>query len=146
MLGSLNILSGDKDFAKDCIGSRRRWREWWFEARRTATGRDLIASAFTFLECGQFVIHGYMNAMLPSPSPYKDDKFIVGIKMSHYQGDDGEYVADDYEAEDVDVDEEFHNRELADPKSDVDELDILLLCQGFLLVLQMTVHLHASCK
>lgn len=44
--------------------------------------------------------------------------------MSHYQGDDGEYVADDYEAEDVDVDEEFHGRELADPESDVDELDM----------------------
>lgn len=43
------------------------------------------------------------------------------IKMSNFHGEDGEYVADDFEAEDGD--EELHGRESADPESDVDEID-----------------------
>ncbi|KAF9667210.1 hypothetical protein SADUNF_Sadunf16G0309300 [Salix dunnii] len=44
--------------------------------------------------------------------------------MSHYQGDDAEYMADEYEMEDVDddMDEEFRAREMGSD-SDVDEYD-----------------------
>ena len=44
--------------------------------------------------------------------------------MSHYQGDDAEYMADEYEMEDADddMDEEFRAREMGSD-SDVDEYD-----------------------
>lgn len=45
--------------------------------------------------------------------------------MSHYHGDDAEYMADEYEMEDVDddMDEEFLSRDMAASDSDVDEYD-----------------------
>lgn len=44
--------------------------------------------------------------------------------MSHYQGDDAEYIADEYEMKNVDdeMDEELHNKEMG-LDSDVDEYD-----------------------
>ena len=36
--------------------------------------KDLLLYS-AFLVCGQLVLHGYMNAMLPSPSPYTGDKY-----------------------------------------------------------------------
>ncbi|KAJ6293521.1 hypothetical protein OIU78_025482 [Salix suchowensis] len=46
--------------------------------------------------------------------------------MSHYQGDDAEYMEDEYEMEDVDddMDEEFRAREMGSD-SDIDEYDYL---------------------
>ena len=45
--------------------------------------------------------------------------------MSNQQGDDAEYMADEYEMEDVDddMDEEFVGREMEGSDSDVDEYD-----------------------
>lgn len=45
--------------------------------------------------------------------------------MSEYQGDDAEYMADEYEMEDVDeeMDDEFRGREMGGSESDVDEYD-----------------------
>ena len=45
--------------------------------------------------------------------------------MSNQQGDDAEYMADDYEMEDVDddMDEEFVGREMGGSDSDLDEYD-----------------------
>ncbi|KAB1214993.1 putative WD repeat-containing protein C2A9.03 [Morella rubra] len=50
---------------------------------------------------------------------------IGGQNMSEYQGDDAEYMADEYEMEDVDeeMDDEFRGREMAGSESDVDEYD-----------------------
>ncbi|CAL5335459.1 unnamed protein product [Camellia sinensis] len=47
--------------------------------------------------------------------------------MSHHQVDDAEYMADEYEMEDVDddMDEEFRGREMGGSDSDVDEYDYL---------------------
>ena len=47
--------------------------------------------------------------------------------MSHYQGDDAEYMEDEYEMEDVDddMDEEFRAREMGSD-SDIDEYDYLV--------------------
>ena len=47
--------------------------------------------------------------------------------MSHYQGDDAEYMEDEYEMEDVDddMDEEFRAREMGSD-SDDDEYDYLV--------------------
>lgn len=47
--------------------------------------------------------------------------------MSHQPADDAEYMADEYEMEDVDdeMDEEF-GREMAGSDSDVDEYDYLV--------------------
>ncbi|KAG2682742.1 hypothetical protein I3843_11G204900 [Carya illinoinensis] len=46
--------------------------------------------------------------------------------MSEYQGDDTEYMADEYEMEDVDdeMDDEFRGREMGGSESDVDEYDL----------------------
>ncbi|KAL7195005.1 hypothetical protein ACSBR1_035260 [Camellia fascicularis] len=48
--------------------------------------------------------------------------------MSHHQVDDAEYMADEYEMEDVDddMDEEFRGREMGGSDSDVDEYDYLV--------------------
>ncbi|KAL5737223.1 hypothetical protein ACOSP7_029984 [Xanthoceras sorbifolium] len=45
--------------------------------------------------------------------------------MSNYQADDAEYMADEYDMEDIDddVDEEFRSRDMAASDSDVDEYD-----------------------
>ncbi|KAM3355659.1 putative WD repeat-containing protein C2A9.03 [Capsicum galapagoense] len=45
--------------------------------------------------------------------------------MSHQPGDDAEYMADEYEMEDVDddMDDEFHGRDMGGSDSDVDEYD-----------------------
>lgn len=45
--------------------------------------------------------------------------------MSQYQADDAEYMADEYEMEDVDdeMDDEFRGRDMAGSESDVDEYD-----------------------
>lgn len=45
--------------------------------------------------------------------------------MSHYQGEDGDYMADEYDMEDVDedIDEEFRGRESGASDSDVDDFD-----------------------
>lgn len=45
--------------------------------------------------------------------------------MSHYQGDDAEYMADEYDMEEIDddMDEEFQCRYMAGSDSDVDEYD-----------------------
>ena len=50
---------------------------------------------------------------------------IVRKNMSQYQGDDAEYMADEYEMEDVDdeMDDEFRGRDMAGSESDVDEYD-----------------------
>lgn len=46
------------------------------------------------------------------------------VNMSHYQGDDAEYMADEYEMDDVDddIDEEFRAREMGSD-SDIDEYE-----------------------
>lgn len=48
--------------------------------------------------------------------------------MSHYQEDDAEYMADEYEMEDIDddMDEEFRGRDMSGSDSDVDEYDYLV--------------------
>lgn len=58
--------------------------------------------------------------------------------MSYEQADDAEYMADEYEMEDVedDMDEEFRGREMAGSDSEVDEHDYLvcdftLYCLGY---------------
>ena len=45
--------------------------------------------------------------------------------MSQYQGDDAEYMADEYEMEDVDddMDDEFRGREMGGSESDVEEYE-----------------------
>ncbi|XWS09566.1 hypothetical protein CRYUN_Cryun39dG0001200 [Craigia yunnanensis] len=45
--------------------------------------------------------------------------------MSHYQEDDAEYMADEYDMEDIDddMDEEFRGRDMSGSDSDVDEYD-----------------------
>ena len=45
--------------------------------------------------------------------------------MSHYQEDDAEYMADEYDMEDIDDDmvEEFLGRDMSGSDSDVDEYD-----------------------
>ncbi|KAJ6894948.1 hypothetical protein NC652_028629 [Populus alba x Populus x berolinensis] len=52
--------------------------------------------------------------------------------MSHYQGDDAEYMEDEYEMEDVDddMDEEFRAREMGSD-SDIDEYDYLKMEKTF---------------
>ncbi|XP_057983738.1 uncharacterized WD repeat-containing protein C2A9.03-like [Malania oleifera] len=47
--------------------------------------------------------------------------------MSHYQGDDGDNMADEYDMEDVDddMDEEFCDKEMGGSESDVDEYEFL---------------------
>lgn len=44
------------------------------------------------------------------------------------QGDDADYMADEYEMEDVDDDmeDEFHGREMGGSDSDVDEFDYMV--------------------
>ena len=49
---------------------------------------------------------------------------IVRQNMSQNKGDDAEYMADEYEREDVD--NEFHGRERGGSESDVDEYDHLV--------------------
>lgn len=47
--------------------------------------------------------------------------------MSYDQVEDAEYMADEYEMEDVDdMDEEFHGREMGGSDSEVDEHDYLV--------------------
>lgn len=48
--------------------------------------------------------------------------------MSHHQGDDADYMADEYEMEDGDddMDEEFRGRDTGGSDSDVDEYDHLV--------------------
>lgn len=48
--------------------------------------------------------------------------------MSQYQGDDGEYMDDEYEMEDVDddMDDEFQARDNRGSDSDVDEYDAMV--------------------
>jgi hypothetical protein len=48
--------------------------------------------------------------------------------MSQYQADDAEYMADEYEMEDVDddMDDEFRGREMGGSESDADEYDHLV--------------------
>jgi len=48
--------------------------------------------------------------------------------MSHHQGDDADYMADEYEMEDGDddMDEEFRGRDTGGSDSDVDEYDNLV--------------------
>ncbi|XWS27666.1 hypothetical protein CRYUN_Cryun25bG0001000 [Craigia yunnanensis] len=49
---------------------------------------------------------------------------FVWWNMSHYQEDDAEYMADEYDMEDVDdMDEEFRGRDISGSGSDVDEYD-----------------------
>jgi hypothetical protein len=45
--------------------------------------------------------------------------------MSQHQGDDAEYMADEYEMEDVDddMDDEFRGREMGGSESDVEEYE-----------------------
>lgn len=45
--------------------------------------------------------------------------------MSHYHGDDAEYMADEYDMEDIDddMDEEIRGRDMGASDSDVDEYD-----------------------
>ncbi|KAK4343947.1 hypothetical protein RND71_037041 [Anisodus tanguticus] len=47
--------------------------------------------------------------------------------MSHQPGDDAEYMADEYEMEDIDddMDDEFHSRDMGGSDSDVDEYDYM---------------------
>ncbi|KAL3508305.1 hypothetical protein ACH5RR_027706 [Cinchona calisaya] len=47
--------------------------------------------------------------------------------MSHHQGDDADYMADEYEMEDVDddMDDEFRGRDIGGSDSDVDEYDYM---------------------
>jgi len=60
--------------------------------------------------------------------------------MSHRQGGDAEYFADEYEMEDVedeiDIDGESINREGGDAESDVDEYDYSVRKMQFLMFLQ----------
>ncbi|XP_035550179.1 uncharacterized WD repeat-containing protein C2A9.03-like isoform X1 [Juglans regia] len=51
---------------------------------------------------------------------------IAGPKMSENQGDDAEYMAEEYEMEDVgdEMDDEFRCREMGGSESDVDEYDL----------------------
>ena len=48
--------------------------------------------------------------------------------MSHHQGDDADYMADEYEMEDVDddMDDEFRGRDIGGSDSDVDEYDYMV--------------------
>lgn len=48
--------------------------------------------------------------------------------MSHQPGDDAEYMADEYEMEDIDddMDDEFHGRDMGGSDSDVDEYDYMV--------------------
>lgn len=52
--------------------------------------------------------------------------------MSQYQGDDGEYMDDEYEMEDVDddMDDEFQARDNRGSDSDVDEYDAMV-CETY---------------
>lgn len=45
--------------------------------------------------------------------------------MSHYHGDDTDYMADEYEMEDIDddMDDEYHDREVEGSDSDADEFN-----------------------
>ncbi|MBA0776955.1 hypothetical protein Gotri_011887, partial [Gossypium trilobum] len=44
--------------------------------------------------------------------------------MSYYQEDDAEYMAEEYDMEDIDdMDEEFCGRDMSGSESDVDEYD-----------------------
>lgn len=45
--------------------------------------------------------------------------------MSHYHGDDTDYMADEYEMEDIDddMDDEYHGREMEGSDSDADEFN-----------------------
>lgn len=45
--------------------------------------------------------------------------------MSHYQGEDADYVADEYDMEDVDedMDDDFRGRDSGASDSDVDDFD-----------------------
>lgn len=48
--------------------------------------------------------------------------------MSHQPGDEAEYMADEYEMEDIDddMDDEFHGRDMGGSDSDVDEFDYMV--------------------
>lgn len=48
--------------------------------------------------------------------------------MSHHHGDDAEYMADEYEMEDVDddMDDEFRGRDTGASDSDLDEYDYMV--------------------
>lgn len=56
--------------------------------------------------------------------------------MSHHQGGDAEYLADEYEMEDIedDMDGESIDRERGDVESDVDEFDYSVSSMLFLIV------------
>lgn len=60
---------------------------------------------------------------------------IAGPKMSENQGDDAEYMAEEYEMEDVDdeMDDEFRGREMGGSESDVDEYDLSVCVYGDML-------------
>ena len=53
--------------------------------------------------------------------------------MSHYQEDDAEYMADEYDMEDIDddMDEEFRGRDMSGSDSDVDEDDYSVCFTSF---------------
>lgn len=60
--------------------------------------------------------------------------------MSHHRGDDAEYMADEYEMEDVedDMDDESLNRERVGTESDVDDYDYSV-CNFLFLIFRILI-------